>query len=106
MAKIANHKIDDHISTLTPFINYNGTITATRESGIYEITHWATKILTYNINTGEIVWLLPNSISQTTSTLVGRIVRNLPRQSLVKWLMECPDLSNYNRKRFVRMARL
>lgn len=106
MAKIANHKIDAHISALAPFINYNGTIVADRKDGLYEVWHWATKIFTYNINTGEIVYLVPSSISQTTSTLVGRIVRNIPRQSLVKWLMECPDLTAYNRKRFVRMARL
>lgn len=106
MAKIANHKIEAHISTLTPFVNYNGTIAADRKDGLYEVWHWATKILTYNINTGEIVYLFPSSYSQTTSTLVGRIVRNLPRQAVVKWLATNPDVSLYNLKRIARMARL
>jgi hypothetical protein len=106
MAKIANHKIEAHISALAPFVNYNGTIVADRKDGLYEVWHWATKILTYNINTGEIGYLLPSVVSQTTSTLVGRIVRNLPRQAVEQWLLSNPELSNYNRKRFVRMARL
>ena len=106
MAKIANHKIEAHISTLTPFVNYNGTIAADRKDGLYEVWHWATKILTYNINTGEIVYLFPSSYSQTTSTLVGRIVRSLPRPAVVKWLSTNPDVSFYNLKRIARMARI
>ena len=106
MAKIANHKIEAHISTLTPFVNYNNTIVAGRNETTYSVYHWSTEILNYNINTGEIVYLMPVVVSQTTSTLVGRIVRNLPRQAVVKWLSTNPDVSLYNLKRIARMARL
>ncbi len=106
MPKIANHKIDKHISTLTPFVNYNGTIVAGRNETTYSVYHWSTEILNYNINTGEIVYLMPSSISQTTSTLVGRIVRNLPRQAVVNWLTTRADVSLYNLKRIARMARI
>jgi hypothetical protein len=106
MAKIANHKIEKHISTLTPFVNYNGTIIAGRNETTYSVYHWSTEILNYNINTGEIVYLMPNSISQTTSTLVGRIVRSLPRQAVVNWLTTNSDVSLYNLKRIARLARI
>lgn len=106
MAKIANYEIEKHISTLTPFVNYNSTIVAGRNETTYSVYHWSTEILNYNINTGEIVYLLPVSISQTTSTLVGRIVRSLPRQAVVGWLSSNPDVSLYNLKRIARMARI
>jgi len=105
MAKIANYEIEKHISTLTPFVNYNSTIVAGRNETTYSVYHWSTEILNYNINTGEIVYLLPSSISQTTSTLVGRIVRNLPRPAVIKFLVET-ELSKYDRTRIVKMARL
>jgi hypothetical protein len=105
MGKIANHQIEAHISTLTPFTNYNSTILATRESGVYAISHWETEVLRYDINTGEITFLFHKSFSQTTSTLVGRIVRSLPRQAVVKFIVET-ELSKYNRTRLVKMARL
>jgi hypothetical protein len=105
MAKIANHKIEEHISTLTPFVNYNSSIVATREDGLYRVWHWGTAILTYEINTGRIDYLYARNYSQTTSTLVGRIVRNLPRQAVVKFLVEA-ELSKYDRTRIVKMARL
>jgi hypothetical protein len=105
MAKIANYEIEKHISTLTPFINYNSSIVATRENGLYRVWHWETQILTYNINTGVIDHLYSHNRSQTTSTLVGRIVRNLPRPAVVKFLVEA-ELSKYDRTRIVKMARL
>jgi hypothetical protein len=106
MPKIPNWKIEKEISALAPFTNYNGTIVAGRNETTYSVYHWSTEILNYNINTGEIVYLLPNSISQTTSTLVGRIVRNLPRQAVDKWLSTRTDVSLYNLKRIARMARI
>lgn len=107
MPRIANYKIESHISTLTPFINYNNSIVATSRDGFYEISHWAMKILTYNYNTGRIEYLYTSNYSQTTSTLVGRILRNLPRESVVRFLVEMEtEISNYNRKRLVRMVGL
>jgi len=105
MAKIANYEIEAHISALAPFINYNSSIVANRENGFYRVWHWETQILTYNINTGVIDQLYSHNRSQTTSTLVGRIVRNLPRQAVVKFLVET-ELGKYDRTRIVKMARL
>jgi hypothetical protein len=106
MAKIANYEIEKHISTLTPFINYNSSIVATCENGLYRVWHWETQILTYNINTGVIDHLYSHNRSQTTSTLVGRIVRSLPRPAVVQFLVEAKSLSKYDRTRIVKMARL
>jgi hypothetical protein len=104
MAKVANYKIAELIKTQTPFINYNATIVATLNAdGIYEIVHWQTKVLTYNTNTGEIVYLYPTSFSQTTSALIGRIVRSLPRQAVLDYLAKSPDLTKYNAKRIYKM---
>jgi hypothetical protein len=87
MARIANYEIDTHITKFQPFVNYNGTIVAEMSNaGIYTITHWNTVILQYNIHTHEIVSLADGYISQTTSTLVGRILRSLPTNAVAKFL--------------------
>lgn len=104
MAKVANYKIAELIKTQTPFVNYNETIIATlKDDGVYEIIHWETKVLNYNTNTGEIEYLLPKSVSTTTGILVGRIVRSLPRQAVLNYLNQSPELSAYNRRRIFRM---
>lgn len=87
MARIANYEINAHIKKFQPFVNYNGTITATMsDAGIYTIVHWNTPILDYNIHTHEIIFLKDQYISQTTSTLVGRILRSLPQTSVERFL--------------------
>jgi hypothetical protein len=106
MAKIPNHKIEAHISTLAPFVNYNGSIVATNEDSLYRVWHWDTLILTYETNTGRIDFLYSPYHSQTTSALVGRIVRNLPRQAVIRFLEEAHSLSAYDQRRIVKMARL
>ncbi|NBU22524.1 MAG: hypothetical protein EBS38_01195 [Actinobacteria bacterium] len=88
--RIANHKIDSMIRELVPFTNYNATITARivdRGSWQeYEIIHWRTKILSYKLDTNQILSLEVGYISQTTSSLVGRILRNLPRRAVEEYL--------------------
>jgi hypothetical protein len=87
MARVANFKIDAEIRKFQPFVNYNGTIIAEMsDAGVYTITHWRTTILQYNIHTHEIISLADNYISQTTSTLVGRILRSLPASSVERFL--------------------
>jgi hypothetical protein len=87
MARIANYEINSHIQKFQPFVNYNGTIVAEMsDAGIYTIVHWRTPILDYNIHTHEIVFLKDQYISQTTSTLVGRILRSLPSHAVEKFL--------------------
>jgi hypothetical protein len=109
MPRIANYKIDAQISQLNEFENYNGTITAIRFSTdngtIYAITHWSTRILAYNLDTHKIEFLALGKISQTTSTLVGRILRNLPPVAVLD-LLNTPDLSKPEQKRLAKMARL
>lgn len=83
MARISNHEIDKKIADLAMFDNYNATITATSDGNHYVIVHWNTVILTYNIAEQKIDFLRSDYISQTTSTLVGRIVRSLPRSAVI-----------------------
>jgi hypothetical protein len=85
--RIANHKIDAEIRALRPFTNYNATITAELDSrGVYRIVHWRTTILLFDTNTNRIMDLQVRYISQTTSTLVGRILRALPRDAVENFL--------------------
>lgn len=81
--RIANYKIESMIRELKPFVNYNGTITAEiDERGWYRIVHWNTTILEYDTTTNRIIDLRVGYISQTTSALVGRIVRALPMKAV------------------------
>ena len=85
--RIANHQIDSMIRELMPFTNYNATITAELdERGWYRIIHWRTTILEFDTNTNRIISLQVGYISQTTSTLVGRILRNLPKSAVEAYL--------------------
>lgn len=87
MSRIANYEINSHIQKFQPFVNYNGTIVAEMsDAGIYSIVHWRTVVLEYNIYTHEIVSLADGYISQTTSTLVGRILRSLPKSAVENYL--------------------
>lgn len=106
MKKIPNYQIDSKIATLTPFENYNGTIVAwiTAENH-YKIVHWNTDILDFNLNTYNIDFILTEYRSMTTSTLVGRILRSLPRSAVTSFLSQ-PLTDKDTIRRFVRMARL
>ncbi len=87
MSRIANYEINSHIQKFQEFVNYNNTITATvDEKGVYRITHWRTLILEYDIHTHRIISLETGKISQTTSTLVGRILRSLPQTAVENYL--------------------
>jgi hypothetical protein len=109
MTRIPNHKIDQAVTLLHPFENYNGTITAeivnAGNSQLYDVVHWRTRILTFDLNTSEIVALHAGYISQTTSTLLGRLLRNLPEHSVRHYLANAP-LDQEDRRRLRRMARL
>lgn len=86
MAKIPNYKIDNEIRSFNTFENYNGTIIGTRVGNSYVVFHWSTKILEYDLKSNEIMYLLENHISQTTSSLVGRILRSLPRPAVMSFI--------------------
>jgi len=105
MARIANFKIDAEIRKFQPFVNYNGTITAEMsDAGVYTITHWRTTILEYNIHTHEIKFLADGYISQTTSALVGRILRSLPASSVERFLAYYSP--SPTKKRLLRMLHI
>lgn len=86
MKRLPNYKIGAEISALNTFTNYNNTISAHRDGNNYMITHWNTVILDYNTDTNEIISIQDKFISQTTSTLVGRILRALPPASVQRYL--------------------
>ena len=93
--RVANHQIDELLRELVPFTNYNASIVATKGDTFYSVTHWSTEIVRIDLVDGErqnynsVYHFDPRYYSQTTSTLQGRILRNLlsPREvySLVDW---------------------
>ncbi len=114
--RIPNYKIDSLVADLASFHNYNDTIVATRwnkydmetneSRPTYGITHWSTDILELDLDTMTITHLLSWSRSQTTSTLVGRILRNLPRETVHNYLVRLNETSPTDAKRLARMARI
>lgn len=108
MKRIANYQIDKTVNNLAPFVNYNGTIEGdiliTDEAKTYSVWHWSTKILSFNLETGNIDFFNTDYFSQTTSTLQGRLLRNLPKASVAKFLTIYPMTAD-NQKRLRRMAR-
>jgi hypothetical protein len=109
--RIANYEIADKISKLEPFTNYNGTIVAsiikTPHGDLYNIIHWNTLVLTYAMDSQAIVSIYATFRSQTTSTLIGRILRNLPRQSVIDFLrIASTQIQPSDKQRLIKMAGL
>jgi len=100
--RIANYKLDNYIAAFATFENYNGTITGRHDGQNYIVRHWGTDVLVYNMVAGRINGLAEDYISQTTSTLVGRLLRNLPRQAVDAYLEHA--VLEGNRKRLARMV--
>lgn len=97
---IPNYKIDEEFSNLGEFTNYNGSITVLNALGVYIVQHWATIVFTYD-TIGRKVWIHEEFISQTTSTLLGRAVRNVPNRRAVLQAIE--GMSKDNARRFKAM---
>jgi hypothetical protein len=98
--RIPNYQIDAMIRELAPFTNYNASIAATiNENGVYRIVHWSTTILEYDTNTNRIIDLRVGYISQTTSALVGRILRGLPPKAVEAYLPLIVTKYDFNRVR-------
>lgn len=102
--RLPNHKIQAEMSALKPFVNYNATITANYSSDIYAVWHWSTKIAEFNTATQKIEFLQVGYISQTTSALVGRILRALPDDAVREFINGLGD--KQERKRLMRMTTL
>lgn len=109
--RIANHEIGSKIANLEPFTNYNASIVATiiktPHGDIYNVIHWNTLVLTYAMDSQAIVSIYATFRSQTTSTLIGRILRNLPRQAVTDFLrIANSQIAPSDKRRLVRMAGL
>lgn len=102
MPRIPNHKIDEKLAKWESFENYNATIHGVRSGDRYSVVHWNTVILDYNTSTQVIDHIAVGYISQTTSGLLGRIIRALPRDVVLRLIAETP--SHYDKKRIERMA--
>ena len=107
MKRIPNYQIDNKLAYLDEFTNYNDTIEGRRFGDTYTVRHWSTTILTYDIASHDITQLAWPFISQTTSTLIGRILRNVPREAVTKFFAyhdEHGTLPAEDRRRLARMA--
>ena len=111
--RVPNHRIDSLVADLEDFTNYNASIVAYHEDNStpadpvgtrYVIRHWRTNILELDSTSMEIEFLYSSVYSQTTSRLVGRIIRNLPRASVEKFLARLVQTSPTDAKRLARMA--
>lgn len=98
---IPNYKIDEKLKNFESFENYNRTITAVRDGSRYSIVHWSTVILEYDVDKSELVFFRTYQISQTTSTLVGRIIRALPKSTFDELLEK--QINTAERSRLKRM---
>ena len=100
--RIPNYQIDNRVTGFAPFENYNGTISGRYQGATYVVRHWGTDVLVYNMDTSTIEELAEDYISQTTSHLVARLLRNLPRQAVDAYLDGA--VLESNRKRLTRMV--
>lgn len=98
---IPNYKIDEKLKNFESFENYNRSITAVRDGSLYSITHWDTVILNYDVDKEEVLFFRSYYISQTTSTLVGRIIRALPQATFDELLTK--QINTAERSRLKRM---
>jgi hypothetical protein len=100
--RVPNYKLDRYFANLAPVENYNGTIKAYYEDGAYVVKHWQTIVFAYDPAL-NLVGVRSGYISNTTSHLIGRIVRNLPdRKAIDKAIAEMPK---GDAKRFLAMLR-
>ena len=102
MARLPNYKINTEISSFNDFENYNRSIVGVRSGGYYSVSHWGTKVLEYDLSRDKITFLYESHYSQTTSALVGRIVRSLPRSAVISFIEQLP--SKPKQRRFARMV--
>ena len=100
--RIPNYQIDNRVTAFATFENYNGTISGRYQGATYVVRHWGTDVLVYNMDTSTIEELAEDYISQTTSHLVARLLRNLPRQAVDAYLDGA--VLESNRKRLTRMV--
>ena len=101
MSRLPNYKINAEISSFRDFENYNRSIVGYGSEQTYTVIHWDTPVLKYDQLQNKIVYLYGTHYSQTTSALVGRIVRSLPRSAVMSYI-ESLD-SKQAQRRLARM---
>ena len=108
LKRVPNWKIKALFRERVPFENYNQSITAEMVEGYYRVWHWNTHLLTLDTNSGAIIYFDFAYYSQTTSTLQGRIVRNLLSHHQIKELLASYKLQGRLDKvrRLLGMARI
>jgi hypothetical protein len=99
---IPNYKIDEKLENFESFENYNRSITAVRNGSLYSITHWDTVILNYDVDKSEILFFRSYFISNTTSKLVGRLIRAFPQATFDRLL---ETQRQQDRPRLMRMRK-
>jgi len=100
--RIPNHAMNNYIAAFATFENYNGTITGRHHGPLYIVRHWGTEVLVYDMDASTIEELAEDYISQTTSHLVARLLRNLPRYAVDHYLTDRAHPGNT--KRLTRMV--
>lgn len=105
MTRIANYKIDSKLVGQEEFVNYNATISAHRTGDLYVVWHWNTKVFEYDYQNKKVVFIALGFISQTTSTLIGRILRSLPKDVVMKLVDELNG-NLKEQRRVLSMARM
>ena len=104
--RIPNYEIDRYLPDCQNFTNYNSTIVGQRVGdSLYEVWHWNTKVFTYDYARKEIKFIDLRHISQTTSTLIGRIIRSLPDEVVIEQLIK-KAINSKERRRLASMARM
>lgn len=97
--KIANYKINAKLVEHEEFVNYNSSIVAQRtDEGTYQVWHWNTKIFEYDYTNKKVLFLRFDYISQTTSTLIGRIIRSLPAEVVMGLVADFSDDKKQQRR--------
>lgn len=95
--RVANHKLEAYFAERKPVENYNGTIVGEiTPKGDYLVTHWGAGIAAYN---DKDFAAYPHFISQTSATLLGRVMRSQPRANVVEWIDGQFNSGNIDAKR-------
>jgi hypothetical protein len=88
LKRVPNFRLDPLIRDCLPFENYNRSIIGQRTSYLFMLFHWDTCLLMYDTETKELLRFDFDYYSQTTSTLQGRIVRNLLSREQIEHLLD------------------
>lgn len=86
MKRLPNHEIGTLIAKLYPFTNYNNTIEGFFDGNDYVIKHWDTEMFRLDCENKRIKHFEIDHISQTSSVLVGRILRNVRIEFVAEYI--------------------